>query len=109
LKVVQAKSRFLSSAKSRYTMIELECLSATWRHKFCQFLEWLPPFKLITDHMLLIPILLTAMQQHALHKLEKPRLPRLRLKMQHHAFKTRWIPGKESQDSIWTEHLFPML
>jgi hypothetical protein len=29
LKVVQAKSRFLSSAKSRYTMIELECLSAT--------------------------------------------------------------------------------
>ncbi|XP_046449296.1 uncharacterized protein LOC124197793 [Daphnia pulex] len=44
--VVQAGSRFLSSAESRYAMIELECLAAAWgMHKCRQFLEGLPSFE----------------------------------------------------------------
>ncbi|KZS02854.1 Uncharacterized protein APZ42_034560 [Daphnia magna] len=95
-KVVQAGSRFLSSAESRYAMIELECLATAWgMHKCRQFLEGLPSFELITDHKPLIPIL----NSYALDKLDSPRLLRLRLKMQRYAFTARWIPGKENQDS----------
>ena len=47
-RVVQAGSRFLSSAESRYAMIELECLSAAWAMNKCrQFLEGLPSFELV--------------------------------------------------------------
>jgi hypothetical protein len=57
-RVVQAGSRFLSSAESRYAMIELECLSAAWAMNKCrQFLEGLPSFELVTDHKPLVPIL----------------------------------------------------
>ncbi len=78
-RVVQAAFRFLSSAESRYAMIELECLSAAWAmNKYRQFLEGLPSFELVTDHKPLVPIL----NSYSLHKLDNPRLLRLRLKMQ---------------------------
>jgi hypothetical protein len=94
--VVQAGSRFLSSAESRYAMIELECLAAAWgMHKCRQSLEGLPSFELVTDHKPLITIL----NSYTLDKLDNPRLLRLRLKMQRYAFTARWIPGKENLDS----------
>lgn len=91
--VVQAGSRFLSDAETRYAMIELECLGAAWAMQKCrQFLEGLPSFLLLTDHRPLIPIL----NEYSLDKLDNPRILRLRLKMQRYSFTARWIPGKEN-------------
>ena len=43
-RMVQAGSRFLSPAESRYAMIELECLAAVWAIKKCrQFIQGLQP------------------------------------------------------------------
>jgi hypothetical protein len=76
--VVQAGSRFLHSPETRYAMIELECLAASWAMQQChQFLDGLPCFELITDHRPLVPIL----NDYSLDKLDNPRLLRLRLKM----------------------------
>ena len=95
-RIVQAGSRFLSSAESRYAMIELECLAAAWAMFKCrQFLEGLPNFDLITDHRPLVPIL----NDYALDKLDNPRLLRLRLKMQRFSFTAQWIAGKANKDA----------
>ena len=81
--IVQAGSRFLLEAESRYAMIELECLGAAWAMQRCrQFLESLPTFDLVTDHKPLMPIL----NSYAHDKLDNPRLLRLRLKMQRYSF-----------------------
>ena len=90
-KIVQAGSRFLSDAESRYAMIELECLGASWAMDQCwQFLVGLPTFSLITDHKPLVPIL----NDHSLDKLDNTRILRLRLKMQRFSFTASWVPGK---------------
>lgn len=95
-KTVQAGSRFLSSAESRYAMIELECLAAAWAMYKCrQFLEGLPSFILTTDHRPLVPIL----NDYSLDKLDNPRLLRLRLKMQRFSFVAQWIAGKVNKDA----------
>jgi len=78
-KMIQAGSRFLSAAETRYAMIELECLGAAWAMGKCrQFLEGVPWFELMVNHKPLVPIL----NDYALDKLDNPRLLRLRLKMQ---------------------------
>ena len=90
---VQAGSRFLHSPETRYAMIELECLAASWAMKKChQFLEGLPSFELITDHRPLVPIL----NDYSLDKLDNPRLLRLRLKMARYIFTARWVPGNRN-------------
>jgi hypothetical protein len=90
---VQAGSRFLSDAESRYAMIELECLAAAWAMRKChQFLEGLPSFQLVTDHRPLIPIL----NDYHLDKLDNPRILRLRLSMQRYSFVAVWVPGKDN-------------
>ena len=95
-KLVQAGSRFLSDAETRYAMIELECLGAAWAMSKCQqFIEGLHSFELILDHKPLIPIL----NDYALDKLDNPRLLRLRLKMQRYSFIARWVPGKMNMDA----------
>ncbi|KAI9555012.1 putative uncharacterized protein K02A2.6-like [Daphnia sinensis] len=49
--MVQAGSRFLRPAETRYAMIELECLAASWAMKQCrQFLEGLQTFELRTRY-----------------------------------------------------------
>ena len=49
--LVQAGSRFLSSAESRYAIIELEMLAVAWAVMKCKmFLAGLQHFKIITDH-----------------------------------------------------------
>ena len=50
-----------------------------------QFLEGLPTFQLITDHMPLVPIL----NVYTLDRLDNPRLLRLKLKMQRYSFQAR--------------------
>jgi hypothetical protein len=86
-------------------MIELECLAASWGMKQSrQFLEGLPNFDLATAYRPLVPILMKQSRQfieglpnfdlatayrplvpilndYDLHKLDNPRLLRLRLQM----------------------------
>ena len=69
--VVQAGSRFLSDAESRYAIIELELLAVSWAIKKCHiFLAGLQHFSIVTDHHPLIPIL----NSHRLDEIENPRL-----------------------------------
>ena len=90
--LVQAGSRFLTSAEAGYAMIELECLAAAWAMKKCRpFLEGLP-FELLIDHQPLIPILNT----YSLDQLDNPRLLRMRRAMLRYVFTARWIPGKQN-------------
>lgn len=94
--MVQAGSRFLRPAETRYAMIELECLAASWAMKQCQqFLEGLQTFELVTDHRPLIPILI----DYTLDKLDNQCLLRLRLKMSRYVFTTRWVPGKHNAEA----------
>ena len=72
---VQAGSRFLTDAESRYAVIELECLAVAWAIKKCYiFLAGINHFTVVTDHNPLIPIL----NSHRLDEIENPRLQRLR-------------------------------
>ena len=69
--LVQAGSRFVSDAESRYAVIELELLAVSWAILKCKlFLAGLPHFRVITDHHPLIPIL----NSHRLDVIENPRL-----------------------------------
>ena len=56
--LIQAGSRFLSEAESRYATIELELLAVAWAITKCKmFLAGLQHFSVVTDHNPLIPIL----------------------------------------------------
>ena len=88
--VVQAGSRFLSDAESRYAVIELELLAVAWAIKKCHiFLAGLPNFIVLTDHHPLIPIL----NSHRLDEIENPRLQRLKTKIMGNSFTTEWVKG----------------
>ena len=90
-KPVQAGSRFLTPAESRYAMIELEALGACWAMKKCNmYLQGLPYFTLVTDHQPLIPIL----NSKGISDVENPRLQRLMMKMLPYSFTAKWINGK---------------
>ena len=55
--LVQASSRFLSDAESRYAIIELELLAVAWAVAKCNmFLAGLQQFSVVTDHNPLVPI-----------------------------------------------------
>ena len=72
--LIQAGSRFLTDAESRYAIIELELLAISWAIIKCKmFLADLPHFRVITDHHPLIPIL----NSHRLDEIENPWLQRL--------------------------------
>ena len=88
--LVQAGSRFLSSAESRYVIIKLELLAVAWAISKCNvFLMGLQHFQIITDHNLLIPIL----NSHRLDEIENPRLQRLRTKLMAYNFTAAWCKG----------------
>ena len=81
--VVQAGSRFLSDAESRYAVIELEMLAVCWAILKCKlFLSGLQHFKVLTDHHPLIPIL----NNHCLDEVENLRLQRLKTKVMAYNF-----------------------
>ena len=82
-KPVQAGSRFLTPAESRYAGIELEALAACWAMKKCNmFVQGLPHFTLLTDHQALILIL----DSMGIADVENPRLQRLMMKMLPYSF-----------------------
>ena len=88
---MQAGSRFLSPAESRYAVIELELLAVTWAVIKCKmFLSGLQHFQLVTDHNPLVPIL----NSHRLDEIENPRLQRLRTKLMAYNFTAVWCKGK---------------
>ena len=89
-KLVQAGSRFLADAETRYAVIELELLAVAWATKKCRiFLSGLPTFTIITDHHPLIPIL----NSHRLDEIENPRLQRLRTHLLAYNFTVQWVKG----------------
>jgi hypothetical protein len=72
--MVQAGSRLIVPAESRYAMIELECLAVAWTmKKYKSFLECLPSFEVVLDQRPLIPIL----NDYTLDQLDNQRLLRL--------------------------------
>ena len=76
-RLVQAGSRFLSDAETRYAMIELELLAILWTVEKCRiFLEGLPRFEMSNYHSL-VPIL----NNHSLDQIENPRLQRSCMKL----------------------------
>lgn len=91
-KIVQAGSRFLSSAEERYAMVELELLAIAWAcKKASTFLEGIA-FTIVTDHKPLIPIL----RDYALSEIENKRLQRLRMKIDHLRYDVTWVKGSEN-------------
>ncbi len=88
--LIQAGSRFLSDAESRYAIIELELLAVSWAITKCKlFLAGLPHFTVITDHHPLIPIL----NNHRLDEIKNPRLQRLKSKIMAYNFTAQWVKG----------------
>ena len=92
--LIQAGSRFLSGAESRYAVIELEMLAVTWAMMKCKiFLAGLQTFQVITDHNPLIPIL----NSHRLDEIENPRLQRLRHRLMAYNFNAVWCKGTNNK------------
>ena len=92
-KTIQAGSRFLSEAETRYAMIELELLAIVWACQKCRmFVEGLPKeqFTILTDHQPLIPIV----SKYTLPQISNKRLQRLRMKIDDLQFRIEWISGK---------------
>lgn len=90
--IVQAGSRFLSDAESRYAIIELlnELLAVSWAiAKWHIFLAGLPHFTFITDHHPLVPIL----NSHRLDEMDNPRLQHLKTKIMGYTFRAEWVKG----------------
>ena len=88
--LVQAGSRFLTLAESRYAVIELELLAVTWSVIKCKmFLSGLQHFQIVTDHSPLVPILNT----HCLDEIENPHLQRLCTKLMAYNFSAVWCKG----------------
>jgi hypothetical protein len=97
-KTVQAGSRFLSPAETRYAMVELELLAICWAANKCRmFVEGLPrsQFEIWTDHAPLVPIL----DKFSLPEVENRRLQRLKMKLQHLTFRTHWIKGTDNEEA----------
>ena len=88
--LVQAGSRSLSDAKTRYAVIELEMLAVCWAIMKCRvFLAGLQHFDVVTDHNPLIPILNT----RRLDDVENPRLQRLKSCLMAYNFTAQWTKG----------------
>ena len=88
--LIQAGSRFLSDAETRYAVIELELLAVTWAIIKCKmFLAGLPHFTIITDHHPLIPIL----NNYRLDEIENPRLQRMKTRIMAYNYTAEWIKG----------------
>ena len=106
--LVQAGSRFLSEAESRYAVIELEMLAVAWAANKCKtFLMGLQNFQVITDHNPLISIL----NNHRLDEIDNPRLQQLKTKLMAFNLTAKWCKGDTnrapdalSRYPVWKPH-----
>ena len=74
-RLIQCGSRFLTETESRYAMVELELLAATWAMKKCRIHRLgLEHFELVVDHKALVTIL----DKHRLDDVDNTRLQRLK-------------------------------
>ena len=90
-RLIQCGSRFLTETDSRYAMVELELLAATWAMKKCRIhLLGLELFELVVDHKALV----TLLDKHRLDDVDNTRLKRLKEKTAFFTFTTRWTKGK---------------
>ena len=90
LSLIQAGSRFLRDAETRYATIELELLGIEYAiKKSSMFLAGLPHFDVQTDHAPLVPIL----NSKRLDEIENPRLQRIRMKLMRYHFTATWVKG----------------
>ena len=97
-RTVQAGSRFLSPAETRYAMIELEMLAIAWAAKKCaMFIEGMPKSRLEiwTDHQPLVPIL----ERYSLPEIENKRLQRLKMKVMHLQYRVKWVKGADNVEA----------
>ena len=77
--------------ESRYAMIGLECLAASWAmKKYHVYLAGIS-FTLVVDHQPLVPIF----NGYSLDQVENPRLQRLFMKTRAHQFQTCWKKGSQ--------------
>ena len=89
--LVFASGRFLTSAESRYSPVEGECLAAAWAMvKAKYFLLGCESFLLATDHKPLLGIL----SDRSIEDVENPRLQRLKEKTLRFNFSICHVPGK---------------
>ena len=88
--LIQAGSRFLSDAETRYAVIELEMLAVSWAILKCRlFLAGLQHFVVVTDHNPLLAILNT----RRLDEIENPRLQRLKSRIMGYNLTAQWTKG----------------
>ena len=90
LHLIECGSSSLTPTQQNYATIEIECLAVQWallRSKF--YLHWLQSFEVWTDHKLLQGIF-----GKKLHRLENPRLMRMREKIAHFNFELKCVAGK---------------
>ena len=85
-------SRFLSDAKSRHALIELECLAVVGAVKKCGLFLHGSLFDIVTDHCPLVPIL----NHYSLDQIENPRLQRLVLKLRPFQLHATWCKGTDN-------------
>jgi len=92
-KLIEAGSRFLTDAETRYSMVELELLAVVWATKKCHiYISGLPEFSLVVDHQPLHSIL----DKKTLDQVETPRIQRLKMALTPYNFVTTWKPGREN-------------
>ena len=90
--LIQAGSRFLSDAETRYAVIELKMLAVSWAITKCRlFLTGLQHFHIVTDHNPLLSILNT----RRLDEIENPRLQHLKARIMGYNFTTQWTKGSK--------------
>ena len=90
--LVFANGRFLTSAESRYSPVEGECLAAAWAmEKAKYFLLGCKSFLLATDHKPLLGIL----SDRSMEDVENPKLQRLKEKTLRFNFAICHVPGRK--------------
>ena len=87
--LVECGSRFLSPTETRYAVCELELLAIVWAIKKCHVFVAGRPFKVITDHKPLIPILNTKY----VNDIDNARLQNFRLKLVGFQIHAEWKKG----------------
>ena len=88
-KWIQAGSRFLTNAETRYAMVELEALAVYYAIKKCQLFLAGTDFEVLVDHKPLLPMF----NQQLLPHIENPQVQNYQTKLANYRFKLVWKKG----------------